>query len=152
MEIKLDDLSGEDITKLIKEHRQSMFEHSPAESVHALDIEELRKENITFWSVWEGGELVGCGALKELTAKHGEIKCMRTSPLHLRKGVGGKMLAYIEEEGKRRGYEKLSLETGSAAAFEPAVRLYCKFGFCFCPPFADYLADPHSLFLSKPLL
>jgi putative acetyltransferase len=124
---------------------------SPPESVHALPIEELRSPNITFWSVWEGGELLGCGALKELDPHHGEIKSMRTAPRHLRKGVAGAVLDHIIDEAKRRGYGRLSLETGSMVAFEPARRLYAQFGFTYCEPFADYVADPNSVFMTMEL-
>ena len=139
MNIKVDDLSGSEIRKLLQEHIQSALLHSPPESIHALDIESLRKPEITFWTVWESGELLGCGALKELDSQHGEIKSMRTSALQLRKGVARNLLNHILEEAKRRSYRRLSLETGSMAAFEPARTLYTKFGFIFCAPFADLL-------------
>jgi putative acetyltransferase len=149
--IKLDDLSGSEIYKLLQEHLQSVALHSPPESVHALDIEALRKPEITFWSVWENGELVGCGALKELDSQHAEIKSMRTSSLHLRKGVAKNLLNHILEEAKRRGYSRLSLETGSMEAFEPARKLYANFGFIYCEPFADYVEDPYSVFMTRAL-
>src|SRR4051812_21308818 len=118
MNIKIDDLKGSEIYKLLQEHLQSMALHSPPGSIHALDIEALRKPEITFWTVWESGELLGCGALKELDSRHAEIKSMRTASLHLRKGVAKNLLNHILEEAKRRGYSRLSLETGSAKAFE----------------------------------
>src|SRR5215210_6050598 len=113
MEIKIDDLKGSEIYELLQEHLRSMALHSPPESVHALDIEGLRKPEITFWTVWENGELLGCGALKELNSRHGEIKSMRSSTLHLRKGVATRLLQHIMGEARRRGYSRLSLETGS---------------------------------------
>jgi len=149
--IKIDDLSSSEIYELLQEHLQSMALHSPPESVHALDIEALRKPEITFWSVWENGELVGCGALKELDSQHAEIKSMRTSSLHLRKGVAKNLLNHILEEAKRRGYSRLSLETGSMEAFEPARKLYANFGFTYCEPFADYVEDPYSVFMTREL-
>ena len=132
MDIKIDDLQGPEIYALLQEHLQSMARHSPPESVHALDIEALRKPEITFWTVWENGELLGCGALKELDSQHAEIKSMRTSSSHLRKGVAKKLLDHILAEAKRRGYSRLSLETGSMAAFEPARQLYANSGFTYC--------------------
>src|SRR5512144_2784254 len=117
MEIRTDDLSGPEIAALLNEHLASMYLHSPPESVHALPIEKLRSPDITFWSVWEDGELLGCGALKQLDPFHGEIKSMRTVARHLRKGVGRVVLDHIIKEAKRRGYQRLSLETGSMAAF-----------------------------------
>lgn len=123
--------------------------YSPPESIHALDIEALRKPEITFWTAWENEELLGCGALKELNARHGEIKSMRTASAHLRKGVATNVLKQICEEAQRRRYSRLSLETGSAKAFEPAHRLYAKFGFTKCEPFGEYIEDRHSVFMTK---
>jgi putative acetyltransferase len=151
MKIKIDDLKGPEIYELLQEHLRSMSLLSPPESVHALDIEELRQPDITFWTVWENGELLGCGALKELDARHAEIKSMRTSSLHLRKGVARNLLEHILEEAKRRGYSRLSLETGSMEAFEPARKLYANFGFTYCGPFADYVEDPYSVFMTREL-
>ncbi len=151
MNIKIDDLSGSDIYQLLQEHLRSMALHSPPESIHALDLEALRKPEITFWTVWEDDELLGCGALKELDSSHGEIKSMRTASRHLRKGVAKNLLKHIFAEAKRRGYSQLSLETGSAAAFEPARQLYAGFGFNYCAPFADYVEDPYSVFMTKEL-
>lgn len=148
MEIKIDDLTGPEVAELVGEHLQGMLLNSPPESIHALNIEGLRKPEITFWSAWEGKELVGCGALKELDGQHGEIKSMRTSTSHLRKGVAKRMLQHIIEEAQLRGYRQLSLETGSMDAFEPARRLYASFGFQFCQPFSDYIEDPNSVFMT----
>jgi len=151
MEIKVDDLTGEAIARLLVEHLANMAENSPPESIHALNLEQLRQPEITFWSVWKDSELLGCGALKELSPRHGEIKSMRTVSKHRRKGVGAKMLEHILNEAKRRKYSRLSLETGSMDAFAPAHRLYEKFGFKECGPFADYIEDPNSRFMTKEL-
>lgn len=152
MQIKIDDLSGSEIYALLQEHLQDMVRHSPPESVHALDIEALRQPDITFWTAWEGGELLGCGALKELDAQHAEIKSMRTAARHLRKGVARHLLHHILAEARRRGYRRLSLETGSMEVFKPARNLYATFGFAYCGPFADYVEDPHSVFMTRELL
>jgi len=151
MEIRVDDLSGPEIAALLSEHLASMFLHSPPESVHALPIEKLRSPDVTFWSVWEDGELLGCGALKELDPQHGEIKSMRTVARHLRKGVARAMLEHMIAEAKRRRYRRLSLETGSMEAFEPARKLYERAGFTYCEPFADYVLDPNSVFMTMTL-
>ena len=151
MHIKTDDLSGPEIRELLDEHLASMRRHSPPESVHALPIEELRKPEVTFWTAWENGELLGCGALKELDSQHGEIKSMRTASRHMRKGVAQGLLQHIIGEAARRGYRRLSLETGSMPAFEPARQLYARTGFIFCGPFADYVEDPNSVFMTKEL-
>jgi putative acetyltransferase len=152
MNIKTDDLRGPEIRALLQEHLDSMKLYSPPESIHALDLEALRKPEITFWTVWENGELFGCGALKELNLQHGEIKSMRTSARHRKKGVATALLTHILEEARWRGYKRLSLETGSNEAFAPARRLYAAFGFTPCEPFADYRPDPYSVFMTRDLI
>ena len=151
MDIRLDDLSGPQIRALLDEHLQSMYSLSPPESVHALDLEALRAPGISFWTVWSGDALLGCGALKALDARHGEIKSMRTAAVHRRNGVAQAMLQHSLAEAAKRGYARLSLETGTQADFEPARRLYRKFGFEECPPFADYVEDPNSVFMTRAL-
>jgi putative acetyltransferase len=148
MDIRVDDLNGPEIIQLLQEHLHSMTLHSPPESIHALDIEKLRKPDITFWTVWQDSKLMGCGALKELDDAHGEIKSMRTASAHLRKGVATAMLTHILEEARRRSYRRLSLETGSVEAFAPARSLYARFGFKQCAPFAEYVEDPYSVFMT----
>lgn len=149
MEIRRDDLAGAEIRALLAEHLRNMHELSPPESVHALDVSGLLRPEITFWTVWSNGELLGCGALKELASAHGEVKSMRTASAHRRKGVGRAMLEHIIAEARRRSYTRLSLETGSLPAFEPARRLYESYGFTYCPPFSDYTDDPNSVFLTR---
>ena len=149
--IRRDDLTGQQIRALLEEHLRSMHELSPPESVHALDLDGLRKPEITFWTAWSGDELLGCGALKQLDPQHGEIKSMRTAMAHRRKGVARAMLDHIVTEAKRRGFKRLSLETGAPAAFEPARRLYASSGFTPCSAFGDYVEDPYSVFMSLSL-
>jgi putative acetyltransferase len=151
VQIRLDDLTGPEVRALLDEHLQNMFLLSPPESVHALALDELRKPDVTFWTAWSDSELLGCGALKELSPHHGEIKSMRTFLAHRRKGVGRAILAHIIEEARRRSYTRLSLETGSMEAFKPAQRLYESFGFTFCAPFADYRDDPNSVYMTLEL-
>ena len=149
--VKVDDLSGPEIAELLTEHLRDMHLHSPPESVHALDLDELRQPEITFWTVWHGEKLAGCGALKELDPTHGEIKSMRTSYEFRGKGAGKFVLRHILDEGRRRGYKRLSLETGSMAAFDPARRLYESHGFEYCGPFAEYTLDTNSVFMTREL-
>jgi putative acetyltransferase len=149
MDIRVDDLKSPEIIQLLRVHLQSVALHSPAESVHALDLDALRKPEVMFWSVWENSELMGCGAIKELDPRHGEIKSMRTASQHLRKGVAARLVGHILEESRRRFYQRLSLETGSMDAFAPARSLYAKFGFKPCGPFADYVEDPYSVFMTR---
>jgi putative acetyltransferase len=151
IEIKIDDLTGPEIAELLTEHLRSLAEVTPVESRHALNLDELRGNGVTFWSAWQNGEVVGCGALKELDAEHGEVKSMRTARAHLRKGVGCRVLECIIAEAKRRGYRRLSLETGATEYFQPAHALYQKFGFKICPPFTGYGEDPNSVFMTKEL-
>jgi putative acetyltransferase len=146
MKIIVDDLIGPEIAEMLEEHIRDMRSVPPPESKHALDLDGLRKPEITFWTIWNGKELAGCGALKELDSRLGEIKSMRTSPRFQRRGIGSMMLCHIVDEAKRRNYVRLSLETGSMKYFEPARKLYEKFGFVECAPFADYAQDPNSVF------
>jgi putative acetyltransferase len=151
MDIRRDDLTGPEIAALLTEHLRSMHQHSPPGSVHALDLDRLRKPEITFWTAWDGSELLGCGALKQLDAREAEVKSMRTATAHLRQGVARAMLDHIVAESRRRGYERLFLETGSSAPFEPARRMYEGAGFTYCGPFADYRLDAFSVFMAKAL-
>lgn len=148
MRIELDDLRRPVIHALLDEHLAQMRATSPPESVHALDLDRLRAPSITFWSIWDGETLLGCGALKQLDPQHGEIKSMRTPQQQRRRGAGRAMLEHLVAEARARGYRRLSLETGSQPAFEPARALYRSAGFLPCPPFADYTDDPHSVFMT----
>ncbi len=149
MEIRIDDLDGPEIRALLEEHLQAMRSVSPPESCHALNLDGLRKPDVTFWTLWHGKELAGCGALKELNPEHGEIKSMRTTSQHARKGVASRILRHLIEVAEKRGYKRLSLETGSMVYFEPARALYAAFGFDTCPPFGEYVEDPNSIFMTK---
>ena len=151
MEIREDDLTGKAIADLLQEHLENMREITPPESVHALDLEALRSPNITLWTAWEGDELLGCGALKELDAKTGEVKSMRTAKAYRRRGVASKMLEHIIQEAKRRAYDRLNLETGALAEFAPSRALYTRYGFEYRNPFAEYIEDPNSVFMMKKL-
>lgn len=147
MRIIEDDLTGPEIGALLARHFASMFEHSPPESCHVLPIDGLRAPEISFWSIWDGDRLAGCGALKQIDPGHGEIKSMRTDDAYLGRGVGAAMLAHIVGVARARGYRRLSLETGTPAAFLPAQRLYARHGFVECAPFGDYAVDPYSMFM-----
>ncbi|MEM7133021.1 MAG: GNAT family N-acetyltransferase [Chloroflexota bacterium] len=151
MEIKVDDLSGPEIAEFLEEHIKDMKAISPPESKHALDLDGLRKPEITFWTMWDQDALVGCGAIQELSDVHGEIKSMRVSKEHRGKGYASKILDHIISEAYKRGYRRLSLETGSMDFFKPAHALYKKYGFELCAPFSNYKEDPNSLFFSKQL-
>ena len=151
MEIRIDDLQGAQIQALLQVHLDAMYEHSPPESVHALDLEALRHPSITFWTAWDGDSLMGCGALKQLDATHAELKSMRTTQAHLRKGVARAMLQHILSAARARGIQRISLETGPHAPIAAAQKLYANEGFVACGPFADYVLDPYSMFMTKAL-
>lgn len=149
MDIRIGALTHPAVIALLEEHHQDMLHHSPPESVHALDLSALSHADITFWAVWKNDELAGCGALKELDNSQGEIKSMRTAKRFLRQGVAKLLVEHMIEQASSRGYQKLSLETGTMEAFLPAKKLYRQLGFEICPPFADYQEDPYSTFMTK---
>lgn len=149
LDIRVDDLRGPEIRALLEEHLRHMHAISPPESVHALDLENLRHPGISFWTAWAGSELLGCGALKELDPTHGEIKSMRTASGHQRKGIARAVLQHILAEARARSYRRVSLETGSQPEFLAARRLYESVGFAYCSPFASYVEDPNSVFMTR---
>lgn len=151
MDLRLDDLRHPAVIALLQEHLDWMRRTSPPESVHALDLDTLRQPDIAFWTLWDGEALAGCGALRALDATHGEVKSMRTAQTHLRRGVAATMLDHILAEARRRGYARLSLETGSMDYFAPARALYARAGFRPCAPFGDYVEDPNSVFMTRAL-
>jgi putative acetyltransferase len=152
MEIKIDDLKSGEVIGLLEEHLADMYATSPPESIHALDIDALKSSEITFFSGWQGGQLMGCVAIKELNQKHVELKSMRTSRYARKSGVATKLLRHVINISSQRGYSKISLETGSEPYFLPARHLYEKFGFKYCEPFADYKPDPNSEFMTYDLI
>ena len=151
MKIERDDLTRPAIHALLEEHLRSMHSLGPPESVHALDLERLRAPHITFWSAWDDAGLLGCGALAQLDATHGEVKSMRTPEARRRTGAGRALLMHIIEVARSRGYRRLSLETGSVAAFDPAHRLYESVGFVRTGPFGNYVEDVNSVFMTLDL-
>ena len=151
MHIETDDLTRPAVLALLSEHLTNMYELSPPESVHALDVSTLHRPDIAFWTVWDDGILLGCGALKELSSVHGEVKSMRTPMARRRRGAGRAILAHIIHVARERRYERLSLETGAMEAFRPAQKLYETAGFMYCGPFGSYEADPNSVFMSLEL-
>jgi putative acetyltransferase len=151
MRIAVADLAGPQIAEFLDEHVREIRSVKPPASRHALDLDGLRSAGITLWSVVDGPALVGCGAIKRIDAGHAEVKSMRTTPARKRRGIASLLLAHIIAEAKRMGFGRLSLGTGSAEFFLPARRLYEKFGFEYCEPFADYRPDPHTVFMTRPL-
>ncbi len=144
-----DDLTGREIRALLQLHAAGMLDSSPPDACHFLDLDGLEDADVTVWSVWDGGQLAGCGALRELDALHGEVKSMRTDPAHLGRGVGRRLLTHITEVADERGYRRLSLETGRGDSFAAAIRLYESAGFEECGPFGQYDANGFSMFFTR---
>ena len=151
MEIRVDDLRGPEIAALLEGHLAHMRTLSPPDTVHALNLDGLRVPEVTFWTVWHGPELLGCGALKQLAPDFAEIKSMRTAPEHRGKGVGELVLRHILGVARERGYARVSLETGTHADFQPAHRLYRRFGFEYCDAFAGYEITEHNVCMTLEL-
>jgi putative acetyltransferase len=151
VKIVVDDLTGPEIARFLDEHVREMLSITPPESKHALDLDGLRRPEITFWSVLDGDTLVACGAIKRLDAYHAEVKSMRTAPARKRSGIASLLLEHIITQARHMGFARLSLETGSDEFFLPARRLYEKFGFRYCEPFAGYRPDPLSVFMTRTL-
>ncbi|ELA9309228.1 TPA: GNAT family N-acetyltransferase [Vibrio parahaemolyticus] len=151
MRIETDNLERPQVLALLEEHLQDMYATSPPESVHALDVSKLKLPSITFWTGWDGEQLLGCVAMSQLEDGHAELKSMRTTPSARKQGVASRLLNHVIEQAKHQGIQRLSLETGSMAFFEPAHRLYEKHGFVYCEPFGDYQPDPNSRFMTLAL-
>jgi putative acetyltransferase len=148
LRIELDDLSRAAVLSLLEEHLRDMYELSPPDKIFACDASKLKAPGVSFWTAWNGESLLGCAALKELSATQGEIKSMRT-PKALRKtGAGRALLGHIIEVARSRGYRMLYLETGCHPAFLPAQTLYRSAGFAICGPFGAYRENGNSVFMS----
>jgi putative acetyltransferase len=145
------DLDDARVLALLDEHLASARAATNACSDHALEASGLKARDVTFWSAWDGDSLVGIGALKRLSPEHGEIKSMHTARSRRGEGIGSAMLEHIVEAARAMGLSRLSLETGSAQYFAAARRLYERHGFVQCPPFADYVVDPNSVYMSRAL-
>ena len=139
------------VQALLAYHFQSARAQTAPGSAHALDLSGLKAPDIRFWSAWEGDQVIGIGALKRLSATHGEVKSMHTSETSRRKGVGSAVLSHIIGVARQTGMSRLSLETGSWPYFDAARGLYRRHGFAACAPFGGYVADPNSVFMTLEL-
>jgi putative acetyltransferase len=149
LRIVVDDLAGPQIARFLADHVAQMRAITPPESVHALDLDGLRRPEVTFWSMLDGDAVVACGAIKTLDPDHAEVKSMRTAPERQRQGLASAMLRHLIGQASDRGFSRLSLETGSSTFFAPARALYLRHGFTFCGPFGTYRDDPHSVFMTR---
>lgn len=151
IEFRVDDLTASKSRALVCRHLEGMHANSPADSVHAFDVDKLRRPGVTFWTGWVDEEIAVMGALKRLDGESGEIKSMRVADAFLGRGAGRAMLEHILSEARAAGMKHLWLETGSTPAFDPAIGLYKKAGFRFCGPFGDYKDNPFSRFMTLAL-
>ncbi len=151
MHISEGDCSDPRVVDLLQTHRTSAAAQTVPGSAHALDLAGLQAPNVSFWTIWDDATLVGMGALKRLSADHGEVKSMHTTQAMRRRGAASAMLRHIIAAARAGGMARLSLETGSWEYFRPAHALYRRHGFVECPPFAGYRPDPNSLFMSLDL-
>jgi len=135
------------VIRLLQAHLRDLGAITPAESMHALDLSALQADDIRFWAAWIDGEVVGCGALRDLGEGHGELKSMRTDEARRGQGIGRALLDHLLAHARASGFHQLWLETGATRHFAPAHRLYARAGFERCGPFADYTDDPHSLYM-----
>lgn len=159
LHIREDDLTDPRLIRFLEDHLGDMHATSPPESVHALDVEGLRRPQIMFWSAWldddrrDGGlldkKLAGCVALQHLTDDHVELKSMRIAPELRGRRMGEKLMLHALQAARARGFVRMSLETGSMEFFRPARTLYERHGFTYCEPFADYRLDVHSVFMTR---
>jgi putative acetyltransferase len=146
-----DDPRAPDVTALLVRHLELMRATTPAEFVFALDVTGLVDPAITFCSARRDGVVLGLGALKELDAAHGELKSMHTASEARGQGIGAALLGHLVGLARDRGYRRVSLETGSQAAFAPARALYAASGFAPCGPFGGYPDSANSVFMTLAL-
>lgn len=151
MNIREGGLDDPRVVALLQTHLTRARAETAPGSAHALDLSGLKGPSMSFWSVWDGEELLGVGALKALNREHGEVKSMHTAEAARRRGVGSALLVHLIDQARSRGMTRLSLETGSWPYFAPARALYARHGFLECGPFGDYRLDPNSVFMTLEL-
>ena len=148
VEIRVDDLTDPRVVALLKTHLEEAAAHSPPGTGHALDPGALCGPDITFWTLWLEGEVVGCGALREIDPRHGEIKSMHTIEAYRGRGLARRMVRHLLDEARRRAYRHVSLETGATPGFAAARALYARMGFRSSGPFGAYRDDSASVYMT----
>lgn len=149
--IRPGDFSDPRVIALLKYHFEKNHSVTPEGSAHVLDLAAIQVPEIAFFTLWDGDDLLGMGALRDFGDGSGEIKSMRTMDHALRRGVAAAMLEHLVADARGKGMKRLYLETGSFAYFEPARKLYARFGFIECPPFQGYTLDPNSTYMTLAL-
>jgi putative acetyltransferase len=149
--VEVGDFSDPRVVELLREHVAGMHATSPPGTCYVLDLSGLQQPSVALFTIWDGDDLLGCGALKHVDTETGELKSMRTTSRHLRRGAGARMLAHLLEVSRTRGYRRVVLETGSGPAYEPAIAMYRKAGFLPCGPFGDYTPSPFNQFFALAL-
>lgn len=150
-QISVDDPRKPDVRALLERHLTFSLEQTPPEHSFALDVDGLLDPAITFFSLRLADELLGVGAIKQLSPEHAEIKSMHTAAAARGRGVGRAVLAHLLEVARTRGYRRVSLETGTMEAFAPARSLYESAGFTPCEPFGDYERTEDNYFMTLAL-
>jgi len=152
VDIGVDDPRADDVRQLLGAHLAFSRAVTPEEYSFALDVDQLVRPDVTFFSARDGGELLGVVALKRLDPGHAELKSMHTSQAHRRRGIGRALAAHVLGHARKEGYRRLSLETGTSDDFAAARSLYRSLGFRPCGPFGDYSASPHNTFMTITLV
>jgi putative acetyltransferase len=144
-------LADPQVIALLQQHLTRARAETAPGSAHALDLGQLQSADVSFFSAWDGGVLLGVAALKRLAPDHGEVKSMHTAENARRRGVARALMQHLLDTARRAGFTRLSLETGSWDYFEPARAFYRRHGFRECAPFAHYRLDPNSVFMTREL-
>lgn len=143
--LAVEDPTADDIRALVGRHLAHAVAVTPPGYVHALVVDDLLGPDVTLYGARREGELVGIGALRHLSDAHAEIKSMHTEEAERGRGIGQAVLVHLLSVAATRGYERVSLETGTMAAFAPARTLYQRAGFAVCTPFGDHTHNPQSV-------
>ncbi|MDB2651929.1 GNAT family N-acetyltransferase [Candidatus Pelagibacter bacterium] len=138
-----------EVHELLTKHFVELRAASPEGSTHVLDIPGLKDKSIKFWSLWQDEMLMGCGALKFLEKDHGEFKSIRIHDNFRRMGNGVNVINHLINEAKKLNIKKISIETGAGEFFKPARKLFKQCDFEICDPFAHYIEDVNSVYLTK---